>query len=388
MPQRTWVGRLTGEGRGAIAVIRIWGARAIEVADAVFRPNRGLRLAETPPGRLRLGRIGEGPGDEVVAVVLKSETPAVEVQCHGGEAAVALVVAALEAAGAERCGQLDLAACLSGDSLAATALDLLARAPTVLTAEILLDQWQGALGRELARINQSIARQPEEALAGLDALIERAAVGLRLLSGWRIVIAGRPNVGKSRLFNALAGFARAIVDPTPGTTRDVVTFKSSIGGWSVEIADTAGLRETLDPIEKLGITRSRIERDEADMVLMVLDRSKPLEPIDRELIGTAPGAIVVANKSDLPAAWDDRADWLRSYPVVTVSAERGDGVLELIQTIAGRLVAKPPPAGAGVPFRPGQLVALREIRASLAGGDVAAAAQRLDALGEQPVQEG
>ena len=95
-----FVSRLTAKGRGAIAVLRVWGPRAIDIADAVFRPIRGARLADTPRGRLRLGRIGDGLGDEVVAVVLQEEPPSVEVQCHGGEAAVSLVVGALQEAGA------------------------------------------------------------------------------------------------------------------------------------------------------------------------------------------------------------------------------------------------------------------------------------------------
>src|SRR5206468_12815742 len=120
-------------------------------------------------------------------------------------------------------------------------------------------------------------------LDGLDRVIRRAAVGLRLISGWKVVIAGRPNVGKSRLFNAMAGFARAIVDPTPGVTRDVVTFRTAFGGWPVELADTAGLRATEDAIESMGIARSRREQVDADLVLLVLDRSELLQPTDHEL---------------------------------------------------------------------------------------------------------
>ena len=117
------------------------------------------------------------------------------------------------------------------------------------------------------------------------------------------MIGGRPNVGKSRLLNALAGFPRAIVDPAPGTTRDVVRYPTSFGGWPVELADTAGLRGTDDLVESLGIERSRREQHQADLVLLVLDRSEPLQAIDRELIATTQGALLVANKSDLPPAW-------------------------------------------------------------------------------------
>ncbi len=239
-----FVSRLTAEGRGAIAVLRIWGPKALEVADAVFRPHRGARLAETRRGQLRIGRIGRGLGDEVVAVVLDGDPPAVEVQCHGGAAAIALVVEAFQAAGATSADSRQLAERHSDDPFAHDALDDLARAPTVPTAEILLDQAEGALCRELVLLGQSITDEPDRALAQIARLIGHARVGLRLLDGWRVVIAGRPNVGKSRLFNALVGYTRAIVDPTPGTTRDVVSVRAVFGGWPVNLADTAGLRST------------------------------------------------------------------------------------------------------------------------------------------------
>ena len=201
------------------------------------------------------------------------------------------------------------------------------------TAEILLDQAQGALRGELVRLGDSIADEPDRALAELETLIGRARVGLRLLDGWRVVIAGRPNVGKSRLFNALVGFARAIVDPTPGTTRDVVSVNAVFGGWPVDLADTAGLREAFDPVESIGIERSRREQEQADLILLVLDRSLPLQSIDRELIAANSEAILAVNKSDLPPAWHVGDLSLQSRAIVTVSAETGDGLAALIETI-------------------------------------------------------
>ena len=381
---RVFVSALTAEGRGAIAVVRVWGTGAIEVVDAVFRPHRGIGLAETARRRLRLGRIGHGLGDEVVTAVLDGDTPAVEIQCHGGTAAVALVIAAVEEAGAERADMAQLAQHVSRERLAANALIDLARAPTLRTAEILLDQAQGALRDELVRLGRSIDREPDRALADLETLIGRAEVGLHLVGGWKVVIAGRPNVGKSRLFNALAGFARAIVDPAPGTTRDIVTLKSSFGGWPVELADTAGLRDALDPIESIGIELSRREQREADLTLLVLDRSEPLQPIDRELIETIPAAIVVANKSDLPPGWDERDGVFQSHSVLSVSAQTGDGLTRLIDAITQRLVPDPPPAGAGVPFRVDQLNQVCEIRATLVAGDREAAGRRLASMVHEP----
>jgi tRNA modification GTPase len=374
---RAFVSCLTSQGRGAIAVLRVWGPRAIEIVDVVFRPHRGARLAETPWGHLRLGRIGGGLGDEVVVVALGGEPPAVEIQCHGGSAAVALVVEALQSAGATVADAAQTAEQLAVDAIARDALADLTRAPTVRTAEILLHQAQGALRSELTRLVQSITGSTECGLAEIETLLVRAEIGLRLLDGWRVVIAGRPNVGKSRLFNALVGFGRAIVDPTAGTTRDVVSQKVAFAGWPVDLADTAGLRESSDPVERLGIERSRREQQHADLVVLVLDRSVPLELSDRELIATNPAAILAANKSDLPAAWhaDDLA--LASRVIVTVSAEKGDGLSDLIAVIGERLVPEPPPAGVAVPFRAEQVDRLRRIRDRLLSSDRTGAAHEV-----------
>jgi tRNA modification GTPase len=337
-------------------------------------------LAETPRGVLRIGRIGHRSGDEVVAAVSDGDLPAVEIQCHGGAAAVAMVVEALEAAGALCADDSELYARQAGDPLSAKSLVDLVSAPTLKCAEILLDQAQGALRGELIGISRAIDEDPDRALAGLDALISRGRIGLRLLSGWRVVIAGRPNVGKSRLFNTLAGFARAIVHPTPGTTRDVISQRCSFGGWPVELADTAGLREALDPIESIGVERSRREHQEADLVLSVLDRSLRLEPIDHELITANRGAILVANKSDLSAVWSDCDYADLGAPILTVSAQTGDGIARLIEEITRRLVPEPPLPGAAVPFRIDQLDDLTAIRGCLLTRDRAAAALRLAAL--------
>ena len=132
----------------------------------------------------------------------------------------------------------------------------------------------------------------------------RGQVGVRLTTGWRVVIAGRPNVGKSRLLNALAGYQRAIVDPTPGTTRDLVTALTAFDGWPVELVDTAGVRETDDAIERSGIDRTLRQTETADLVLKVLDRSEPLQVDDRTLMSGPGPALLVAGKADLPPAWE------------------------------------------------------------------------------------
>jgi tRNA modification GTPase len=373
---------LTAEGRGAIAVVRVWGPGAVEVADLVFRPNGSVRLAQCRDGRLLLGRVGDGLGDEVVAVKLQSKPPIVEIQCHGGIAAIALVVRALDLAGAQPAlASSSHAFRAEGvDSIASEALVDLAQAPTLAVAEILLDQANGAFHTELLRLLQVIDVWPAEALERLRSLEDRALVGLRLLSGWKVVIAGRPNVGKSRLLNALAGFSRAIVDPTPGTTRDLVSVRTAFDGWPIELVDTAGIRATCDAIESLGIERTRAEQQQADLVLLVLDRSEPLEPIDRELIKTSDGAILAANKSDLPAAWSVESPSDKTGPILSISAQNGDGIPGLIEAIVHRLVPGPPPPSAAVLFRTKQLDSLRQARDYLLAGDGRAAALEIKTM--------
>jgi len=371
---------LTPQGRGAVAVVRVWGRGAVAVADGVFRPARGRGLARTKAGRLRLGRIGRGLGDEVVAVVIAEDPPVVEIQCHGGSAAVGLVVEALSEAGAQLAEPAAWAEHTGESSIRAAALLDLTRAPTLRTAEILLEQTQGALDRELARLIEEIRGPRHRALEHLDRLMARGQVGVRLASGWRVVIAGRPNVGKSRLLNALAGYQRAIVDSTPGTTRDLVTALTAFDGWPVELVDTAGVRDTDDAIERSGIDRTLQQAEAADLVLQLLDRSEALRAEDHALIGRPGPCLLVATKADLPAAWEQSEPALAGRPLRVVSAARGDGLDELIAAVAAAVVPIPPEPGAGVPFRPVHLERLEQARAALAGGDHELAIESIEPL--------
>ncbi|MEO6809448.1 MAG: GTPase [Isosphaeraceae bacterium] len=351
---------LTPQGRGAVAVVRVWGPDALAVADAAFRPNQGARLAKTPANRPRVGRMGAGLGDEVVAVVLGFEPFEVEIQCHGGPVPLALVVEALTDAGAKVVEPGRWVESASPSPIAAQARVDLAEAPTVRAAEILMDQMQGALDADLHRAAALAANNPIGAIELLDELVRRSKVGCHLIKGWRVVLAGRPNVGKSRLLNALAGFDRAIVTATPGTTRDVVTVRTAFDGWPVELADTAGLRTTADDVETAGIALARARQAEADLVLLILDGSEPLTSFDLALIDTHPEALHVVNKADLPRAWEpDPASAL------IVSAERGDGLDLLVAAIAGRLVPGPPPAGSGVPFRHEHVIYINKFQTKL-----------------------
>jgi tRNA modification GTPase len=323
--------------------------------------------------------MGRGLGDEVVVVVVDLDPPAVEIQGHGGPAAQRMVIEALQAVGAAAAPADDWAVHAMPTRIRAEALVDLGRASTVRTAEILLDQAQGALDRELAGLVAQIREDQEAGLMRLDRLIQNGQLGLRLVTGWRVVIVGRPNVGKSRLLNALAGYSRAIVDPAPGTTRDLVSVSTAMDGWPLELIDTAGVRAADDAIERSGIDRALRQKAMADLVLKVLDRSEPLCDFDRALVSTSGPAILVASKADLPPAW--QPDELPSGAVpIVVSAERGDGLEELSTAIALAIVPAPPEPGAGVPFRFVHVNRLEKAREALRAGDAERSISEVEAL--------
>ncbi len=372
-----WIELLTSQARGAIAVVRVSGEDAVEVADRVFRGKAGRGLTATGMNRLRLGRVGPGLGDEVVAVVTDGPAVSVEFQCHGGVMAVDLVSTALLSAGA-RWGDGSVG---NGPRLERQAIEDLIRSRTVATAEILLEQSQGALRAAIHQVIDDLKNDRQsEAGARLDRLMENGRVGLRLLTGWRVALAGRPNVGKSRLLNALAGYERAIVDATPGTTRDTVAVRAAIGGWPVEFIDTAGLRASDDEIERQGVARSCREHQQADLVLLLLDRSVALTGEDLGLLERMPRTLVVANKSDLASAWTGEEAELGGRSMVIVSATSGEGMDWLIEAMIGRLVGQSPGAGEGVPFRAEYCDAFGYARQLATGGRFEEAQGLLEAI--------
>ncbi len=358
-PRNAFFAELTGAVVGAVSVLRIWGPDALDLADSVFRPMSGTSLRETTPGRPRVGHVGAGQGDEVVALVVDCGSRVdVEIQCHGGRQAVELVASALMSAGATlREASRWAGRCSIGPIEAEAAVDL-TRAATLRTAEILRDQEQGALRNALTRILDEWG-DPERTRRGLDELIDLGEIGTRLVRGWTVALAGRPNVGKSSLLNALAGFDRAIVADRPGTTRDAVAQAVAIDGWPVRLVDTAGLHESDDPIESAGVGMAREQQARADLVLVVLDRSVLLTPDDRSLLADHPSALRVVNKCDLPGAWNASES---GGVGVETSANVGRGIDRLLSEISQRLVPTPPPPGAGLPFRRRHLARLRAIR--------------------------
>jgi tRNA modification GTPase len=281
--------------------------------------------------------------DEVVLAVKRTgPVPWLEVHCHGGREVVRFLLELFTAHGLRECTWQEFVRGTDDELRAAAALAL-AEARTARTAAILLDQYQGAFASAAASIHAALERGDKSAAAAtLGELTRWASLGRRLTTPWRVTVAGAPNVGKSSLVNTLAGYQRSVVSATPGTTRDVVTTGIAVDGWSVELADTAGVREEAGGLEEQGIRRARETAATADLCLWVLDGS--VEPVwPRAELGAVR---LVINKTDLPAAWD----WSRAGDAIHVSARTGIGLDGLCAALSRWLVPKPPRPGAAVPF--------------------------------------
>jgi tRNA modification GTPase len=208
-------------------------------------------------------------------------------------------------------------------------------------------------------------------------LIARAPLGLHLTKPWQVALAGRPNVGKSSLLNALCGYERAIVHSTPGTTRDLVSAQTAIDGWPVQLIDTAGLHASSDPLETAGMELARSRLVEADLVLLVFEATADCTDDDNRLLAEYPSAVRVANKCDLLAPGDRSSMALEA---ILTSALTGEGLAELLRLIADCLVPRPPQPGEAVPFLEEHCTVLDAAAASLVRGDTSDARLRLEKL--------
>jgi tRNA modification GTPase len=342
---------LTPPGRGAVASLRIEGHGALDLVGRHIVTRSGRSLADFPPRRIVIGQLDRN-GEEVV--ISRHSDTAIELHCHGGLAAVARIKETFVAEGCRQLAWRQWATSHETDPFAAAARLALAEARTAPASAILLDQYRGALRRAIEKIESALqSGDSAAAREQIHSLLMYADTGLHLVRPWQVVVAGRPNVGKSSLINAIAGYRRAIVHSTPGTTRDVLAMQTAMGGWPVEISDTAGLRETQQEIEQVGIELAGQKIDAANLVVLVFDRSLPWGGEDQALVESYPAALRVYNKSDLPGPSDQRP------PGMEICAIHSIGIDDLCNAIAHRLVPNPPPPGAAVPFEPEQIEQIR-----------------------------
>ena len=408
-------------GPGGLAVVRVSGAESLRVADAVFRGSaplaralghtlhHGWVVATRDPGGA-----GETRLDEVVAAVFlgpRSYTgeDTVEFSCHGGELPARRVLGALRAAGARLAGpgEFTLRAYLHGrlDLAQAEAVADLVHAETESASDLALAQLSGTLSRRIASLEDRLADSAAEVEARVDFAEDVGGIETpahvrdeirdvsdeltRLLAGapWaravregvRVPLVGRPNAGKSSLFNALLGEDRAIVTDEPGTTRDRVSERLEISGVAVTLSDTAGVHTAASEVEALGVERALATLDGAAVVLWVVDGAAPFTPPDQALAAKLTGRRVLAvlAKSDLPAvataeslAWGAGA---RPARVVRVSATTGAGLDVLREALASLLGADQAGGLAGAVANPRHADSLEHARAALVRAAGAAA---------------
>jgi tRNA modification GTPase len=388
----TVVVELTPPGRAAVAVVVVAGPDALRSVGNCFVARSGRAVGDIPLGRIALGNWGGAGGEELV--LCRRDENHIEVHCHGGTAAVETIISRLLNEGCRRLTWQEWVNRCTPDRPQAAAQIALADAVTERTAAILLDQLNGALSAAIRGIITEVAAAEWSAAAKtIDELLSRKELGQHLINPWRIVVFGAPNVGKSSLINALAGYERAIVSPTPGTTRDVVTVKTAIAGWPVQLSDTAGFRETQDELESAGIKLATTTLFQADLAIFVHDAARPRdEPQDGTNLAPpklAPHvrALHVINKIDLISV-PERSQLLQQFvhPRSTigqphlVSALKGEGIDDLISAIAGTLVPTSFPPGSAVPFTSEQVDGLTAAKAAVEQHDAEVASDLLHAL--------
>jgi tRNA modification GTPase len=361
----TIVAIATPPGRGGLGVVRLSGPQAHAIARRVTTHASPLF-----PRRATFTRVAVDNTaiDQVVATFFPSPhsytgDDTVEFSAHGSGVVLRGIVEAAMQAGARLAepGEFTLRAFLNGriDLPQAEAVADLIDAVTPLQARVAFDQLQGTLTTAIGAICETlfdlIARleasidfpdegfhflEPGALRVALDALVERtskllvdARRGRLVREGFQVAIVGKPNVGKSSLFNALAGASRSIVTAIPGTTRDLLTEVVDINGFRVTLVDTAGLRDTRDEVEIEGVERARAAMVTSDLILVVVDGSRPLEPHDREIISQVNESkgLIVANKCDI---------FRSTEKFVAVSALTGEGLSTLRDQLTSSLDAE------------------------------------------------
>lgn len=373
----------TGTQVSAIGIIRLSGDETFRVIDRLFFPYSGKKMSESADRRLIFGELRDRGGELLdVCLCTISRAPhsytgenTAELQCHGSPTVLRAALDELFALGARQAapGEFTKRAFLNGrmELCAAEAVADIIDAETVECAKNAAGQLSGAISRKVDGIYSALTDisshyhavldYPDEdiedfqlesyegsltsALTELERLLQSHERGKLMTGGIPAAIAGRPNAGKSSLLNALLGYDRAIVTAIPGTTRDTIEEKLRIGRLTLRLIDTAGIRDTDDEVERLGVERSRAAMSKAELVIAVVDGSGEITDEDREVIAqaeSAPKGIVVLSKRDIA---EQGAVIDTALPVVSLSSVTGDGMDELERVIAERFPLPEVPAG-------------------------------------------
>ena len=366
----------TSVGEASIGIVRISGPASVKIARAVFRNFKNEEVSAFTERKLMYGMIVDPSTSDIVDEVLVVYMPAphsytcediVEFQTHGGSAVLRKVLRLVLVEGARLAnpGEFTQKAFLNGRidlSQAEAVMDII-RAKSDEALKIATKKLSGELSKKILSLRkilldilaevEAAIDYPEEDMPLIDPvvalqklqdvrksirnLLSTAHTGKILRDGLRTVIIGRPNVGKSSLLNALLQEERALVTDVPGTTRDSIEEYLNIRGIPLKIIDTAGLRETADKIEKLGIQRAREYIDTAGLVLFLLDASEPFTDEDLKILESLPAVpvILVVNKTDLPIRLDYKKllQHCADSKVVTVSAKERTGFVELEEAV-------------------------------------------------------
>ncbi len=379
LPADTIAAISTPPGPGAIGILRLSGPRAVEVAQASFRPLNKTPLSQHRPHELVYGDLLDRDGQPIDRVLCTFSRGPVsytgedtaEFQCHGSPMVLSLGLEALFSRGARqaRAGEFTRRAFLNGklDLAQAEAVGDLLEARSREGARHAAGQLTGALSRRIGAVYSALVDimahfhavldYPDEdidpfRMEELSGQLSRQEAALRALAGsYRrgqyirdgvpCAIVGRPNAGKSSLLNALVGFDRAIVTNIPGTTRDTVEERAELGGVTLRLIDTAGLRDSDDPIEQLGVERSRAAMEEAALVLLVVDGTEKATREDadlaRAIAGTGKPWVLVRSKGDIAGEnGDDLAALAEGAPLVSLSARTGEGLDDLGRAVEER----------------------------------------------------
>ena len=367
----------TAYGEGGIGIVRISGSNSVAVAERIFRTRSQRTVRELAVRQVTLGDAVAGAEVIDEALLLKFTAPnsytgedVVEIQAHGGAMAVKNILQAALRNGARIAepGEFTKRAFLSGriDLAQAEAVIDIIRAKT----DAALKAANRSLGGKMSKavrtlrgelltllahiavavdypeddietvVNETVRLQTRAWLAQLELVLARARSGRILRDGLRVAIVGRPNAGKSSLLNALLGTERAIVTAVPGTTRDSIEECVNIGGIPIVLIDTAGLRETTDIVERIGVERATAIADDAELILYIIDGSEKLADIDlvnmRNYFGRL---IVIINKTDLTDKIDGLALQLEipEAQIIRASMTQSSGLTEIGQAVTAKV---------------------------------------------------